>query len=689
MTIAAIPLSELRVSPFNIRQPDDATPEFQQLLASIEANGILEPLVVEPTRLNPLSREASENPGVTHDVLQGGHRLLAARRMARLAGRADGEVPCRVLEGLSEAEAREAALATSVIRRPLHPVDEYEAFATLAAEGLDVAAIARRFGLAERQVRQRLKLAELLPEIRAAWRAGEIGAETAMTFTLAADAAGQAAAFAAYGELQFWSGAGDHERAQRLRRLILGEERGRETTHANRFWLCVGEEAYCAAGGALTENLFADERIVEDPALLQRLAREKALAAADARANALGFGGILFKPSMEQPWSWPRLRVKPAYEAGEEARLEWIARRLDEIDAIDADGEDAATTEALVAEQNALEEEMEAIEDAAAARGLTAEDRARSAVCADIRQDGVITLEDGWLLDATKTGTKLAAAGRIDPAEAKAANARQEERKGPPAAVLQAASEQLTEAAFRSLEATPAAAVPLLLATLRGVAGASPLKLSLTSRYARPASFAARALAEEMTEIVRTPAEDVAKLLAHELARGLNLTEAAVEFQAYGGSRTAGERIAGRAALMELLDALDPGFQARLRGQFDAAAWFAGAPKGEALQAWAELKATGAAPEHEFAGLKKTEIAALLAAEATHQGWLPPLMRTASYRLLTEGRASTSEPPAPETGAGKAKAAKPGKKTAAKSPGKADTKAAGGPAAKSSRKKAA
>ena len=43
--------------------------------------------------------------------------------------------------------------------------------------------------LAERQVKQRFKpLAELVPEIRAAWRAGELGAETAMTFTICRDA---------------------------------------------------------------------------------------------------------------------------------------------------------------------------------------------------------------------------------------------------------------------------------------------------------------------------------------------------------------------------------------------------------------------------------------------------------------------------------------------------------------------
>ena len=627
-TLSMIPLAALRVSPFNLRTPDETTPEFAQLMASIEANGILEPLIVEPTRL-----PEDERGDIDYDVLQGGHRLTALLKRAALQGLvAQTEyVPCQVLTGLTEAEAREAALATTVIRRPLHPVDEYEAFAALEAEGLDAEGIARRFGLTIRQVRQRLKLAELLPAIRQAWREGAIGAETAMTFTLAPDEAAQARSWEAFGKMTWYGSWSDEAKARRLRDALVPEA-GRESTANNRFWLCVGEEAYCAAGGRLTLNLFADERIIEDPSLLANLARAKALAEAEARAAKLGFGGALWKPSLDQHWNWPRLRCEAEYADGEEARIEWIDRRLAELEVADGQTNDTAEEDAITAECNRLEAERDAIEDAAATRALSAEDRARSAVVADVRADGVITLEDGWLLEATKAEKQMARSGHgtIAPAEAAEANAKAEEPKGPPASALQKVSEQLTEAAYRALLAQPGAALPILVATLR--AKASPLKLKIDSREARPASFKEKPLAEELASILEAGADACIPLLAAELARGLDLTDDACTRYQYGLADPP-DRLAARTALVAMLDQVDADFQARLRGQFDAAAYFAAAPKSEALRAWAELKAN--AVTHDFSGAKKAEIAAIVAAEAKHQGWLPDMMRTERYALLT------------------------------------------------------
>src|SRR5260370_11806693 len=54
-------------------------------------------------------------------------------------------------------------------------------------------AVAIRFGVSERHVRQRLRLGKLAPELLDAFRAGNIGLEAGTAFTLGADHAAQLA----------------------------------------------------------------------------------------------------------------------------------------------------------------------------------------------------------------------------------------------------------------------------------------------------------------------------------------------------------------------------------------------------------------------------------------------------------------------------------------------------------------
>lgn len=84
----------------------------------------------------------------------------------------------------SDAEAREAALAEAVTQKPLHPVEEFEAFADLEKSGFDVPTIARDFALTERRVRQRLALGRLSPRVRRLWREGKISRDLAEVFTM-------------------------------------------------------------------------------------------------------------------------------------------------------------------------------------------------------------------------------------------------------------------------------------------------------------------------------------------------------------------------------------------------------------------------------------------------------------------------------------------------------------------------
>jgi ParB family transcriptional regulator, chromosome partitioning protein len=81
----------------------------------------------------------------------------------------------------------------NTIRAAMHPADEFIAMAGLIEAGQPIDAVAARFGVPERHVRQRLRLGKLAPELLDAFRAGEISLEVVTAFTLGADHAAQLA----------------------------------------------------------------------------------------------------------------------------------------------------------------------------------------------------------------------------------------------------------------------------------------------------------------------------------------------------------------------------------------------------------------------------------------------------------------------------------------------------------------
>jgi len=144
------------------------------LVASIASVGLLYPLTVDAVE------------GGKWDVIDGAQRLLAVRECIRqglLAGAPD-TVPCIVRSnGASDVEGLEVSLHAN-LRTPMHPLDECEAILALSKKGEDKEAIALRFGQDLKWLEQRVKLAQLVPEVKKAFRDGTIGLGTAMIFTL-------------------------------------------------------------------------------------------------------------------------------------------------------------------------------------------------------------------------------------------------------------------------------------------------------------------------------------------------------------------------------------------------------------------------------------------------------------------------------------------------------------------------
>jgi ParB family transcriptional regulator, chromosome partitioning protein len=118
-------------------------------------------------------------------VVAGGRRLAALQLLAE-QGRIDATfvVPCQVRDG---DDAAELSLAENVLREPMHPADEFEAFRALVDGGMAEADVAARFGVTEAVVRRRLRLACVSPAVMEAHRGDRLSLAQVMAFTVSDD----------------------------------------------------------------------------------------------------------------------------------------------------------------------------------------------------------------------------------------------------------------------------------------------------------------------------------------------------------------------------------------------------------------------------------------------------------------------------------------------------------------------
>jgi len=167
-----VALSKLHPSPTNPRWVKAKPEAHRRLVASIRAYGLLEPLVVRP-----MPDQTGE-----YQVIAGNRRLVALRHIHR-GSKDDPKISCEV-RNVDDPTAEALSLSENFVREAMHPLDEAEAFAKLAAdEAKGVAAIASEFGVTERYVRQRMKLAGLAETVKSAFRKDLIDIGTAEAFS--------------------------------------------------------------------------------------------------------------------------------------------------------------------------------------------------------------------------------------------------------------------------------------------------------------------------------------------------------------------------------------------------------------------------------------------------------------------------------------------------------------------------
>ena len=177
MQTQAIALNQLHVSPLNMRA-EKKEPSLRKMaeiaaniLPTVREKGILSDLIVR-----------QNNAGF--EIIAGRRRYYAAKVIENERGDFP-PLPCDVRENLTDADAREISLIENVAREDADEITCYEAFSALIRDGKTVDEIARTFGKTEREVRQSLAIANLLPRVRDLYRNAELDAGDLQLLTMA------------------------------------------------------------------------------------------------------------------------------------------------------------------------------------------------------------------------------------------------------------------------------------------------------------------------------------------------------------------------------------------------------------------------------------------------------------------------------------------------------------------------
>jgi ParB family chromosome partitioning protein len=368
-----ISLSQLVLSPSNVRKTAASAAEDVALEASIRAHGILQNLIVHPTPI--------DGKGV-YEVVAGGRRLRILQKLAAEGViDADHPVPCKVEKAQ---DAVETSLAENTVRAAMHPADEFVAMTALINNGASIEDVARRFGTSERHVRQRLRLGNLAPELLDAYRAGDINLDAVTAFTLGADHDRQLAVWNQIKD-QSWVSPFTVKRLLTERAIALNSNLGR----------FIGAEAYQAAGGMIVTDLFSsdDDGFMDDTTRVHRLAIEKLEAKAEELRPQWKWTKAVLDLDYATLHEYTHLRPKPAeVPAGLAEELERIESRLTEFEDSDPDEWNAD----LAAEMEQLEArhaEIESIIDGLAV--YSDKDRARAGCIVTIGEHGAFGLHQG------------------------------------------------------------------------------------------------------------------------------------------------------------------------------------------------------------------------------------------------------------------------------------------------------
>ena len=364
---------KLALAPENPRINKASPEDTASLEASIAAHGLLENLIVR----EPID---GEKEGV-HHVVAGGRRLSAIKKLQRAKKLPSSyKVPCLVVEA---ADAREIAVAENQIRADMSVADLILAFGQMRNEGRTVLEIAAHFGQPERNVQRLVSLANVHPDILAAYRADKLRLDTLKAFTLGPPEAQKKVYDSLIANNNY------HLSSYDVRKALIkdAEQAGRSP-----MMTYVGIDDYRDAGGTLTADLFADDEdgYISNPEILTELFKDK------VKKELKEYEGWAFIDIDDKPaWNYgddlKRLDIPPAPPTPAEAKSieEKTAERIELLNMKDVD--DAQETKL-----EHLDQWLNTMENTLRHRAYTPEIAALCGVHAYLRHNGDLVVDFGY-----------------------------------------------------------------------------------------------------------------------------------------------------------------------------------------------------------------------------------------------------------------------------------------------------
>ena len=153
--VKKININDIHTSKMNPRKTFDEG-AIAELAASIKQHGLLQPITVRPH----ISTDACGN----YEIVMGERRYRAWKHNMS-DPKFPMEIPC-IVRDMNDEEALDAMITENLQRKDVDPIEEAFAFGQLVKTGKSIDEIALRFGKSKRFIQERIKLDNLLPELK-------------------------------------------------------------------------------------------------------------------------------------------------------------------------------------------------------------------------------------------------------------------------------------------------------------------------------------------------------------------------------------------------------------------------------------------------------------------------------------------------------------------------------------------